>query len=179
MSALPPKADIQRYVRFVPKADIRIAADFLFNHLVGAAASQRKKGEPSCSLRDRPKGLASCRICAPSRREPASRERARRETEERRRTPESRIKGVVVTRSTRDHQARHQSRRRRRWLSQRAGGHRRGCTTLRRHNGGRYAVSRARTQGRVDCCAEVAQGAVRNMIAWPRTDGSQMHRQRN
>jgi hypothetical protein len=31
------------------------------NGCFGAAASQRKKGEPSCSLRDRTKGLASCR----------------------------------------------------------------------------------------------------------------------
>jgi hypothetical protein len=39
MSALPPKADIERHdwhVRFVQKADIRIAAD-LFDHLVGAS----------------------------------------------------------------------------------------------------------------------------------------------
>jgi hypothetical protein len=38
MSALPPKADKSRqarYVCFVPKADICIAADFLFDHLVG------------------------------------------------------------------------------------------------------------------------------------------------
>jgi hypothetical protein len=38
MSALPPKADKQqkaRLVRFVPKADICIAAD-LFDYLVGA-----------------------------------------------------------------------------------------------------------------------------------------------
>ena len=37
MSALPPKADIERHdwhVRFVPKANIRIAAN-LFDHLVG------------------------------------------------------------------------------------------------------------------------------------------------
>jgi len=37
MSALPPKADIERHdwhVRLVPKADFRIAAD-LFDHLVG------------------------------------------------------------------------------------------------------------------------------------------------
>jgi hypothetical protein len=37
MSALLPKADIEQHdwhVRFVPKADIRIAAD-LFDHLVG------------------------------------------------------------------------------------------------------------------------------------------------
>ena len=37
MSALPPKADKEqtpRYVRLVPKSDIRIAAD-LFDHLVG------------------------------------------------------------------------------------------------------------------------------------------------
>jgi hypothetical protein len=40
MSALPPKADIRHrdgHVRFVPKADIRIAAkkNPLFDHLVG------------------------------------------------------------------------------------------------------------------------------------------------
>jgi hypothetical protein len=39
MSALPRIADINRRdgnVRFVPKADICIAADFSFDHLVGA-----------------------------------------------------------------------------------------------------------------------------------------------
>jgi hypothetical protein len=38
MSALPPKADmanLARYVSFVPKAAICIAADFFFDHLVG------------------------------------------------------------------------------------------------------------------------------------------------
>src|SRR5215831_15144126 len=97
MSALPPKADIVNlppYVRFVPKSGHSHCSEiFLFDNLGGAAASQRKKGEPSCSLRDRRRALRRVGICAPSRREPASRESARRETEERRRTPESSDKG--------------------------------------------------------------------------------------
>jgi len=39
MSALPLKADKAQtcwHVRLGPKGDIRIAADFLFNHLIGA-----------------------------------------------------------------------------------------------------------------------------------------------
>jgi hypothetical protein len=47
MSALSPKADIDRrdrQVRFVPKADIRIAAD-LFDHLVGTLLKQRRHVE--------------------------------------------------------------------------------------------------------------------------------------
>jgi len=45
MSALPPKADIDRrdgHVRLVPKGDIRTAAEFfLFDHLVGTRTSGR------------------------------------------------------------------------------------------------------------------------------------------
>jgi hypothetical protein len=51
MSALPPKADIERHdwhVRFVPKADIRTAADFLFDHLVGAGEQHGWYVEAEC-----------------------------------------------------------------------------------------------------------------------------------
>src|SRR5262249_52565 len=38
-------ARLPRYVRLVPKADICIAADFLFDHLVGSAKQREWKGE--------------------------------------------------------------------------------------------------------------------------------------
>src|SRR5262245_39763652 len=55
MSALPPKADIDRrnsHVRFVPKADIRIAAN-LFDHLVGdlLELDRHVETEHECRLR--------------------------------------------------------------------------------------------------------------------------------
>ena len=52
MSALPPKADKEqpsRYVRFVPKADIRTAAnDGLLDHLVGEGEQLIWNGEAEC-----------------------------------------------------------------------------------------------------------------------------------
>ena len=49
MSGLPPKADIDRRdgnVRFVPKGDIRTAAEFfLFDHLVGELLKLRRHME--------------------------------------------------------------------------------------------------------------------------------------
>ena len=48
MSALPPKADIDRRdgnVCYVPKADICIAPDFLFDHLVGAQKERLRDRE--------------------------------------------------------------------------------------------------------------------------------------
>jgi hypothetical protein len=54
LSALPPKADIERqdwHVCFVPKADIRIATD-LFDHLVGAGEQRGRhfEAEHPCGL---------------------------------------------------------------------------------------------------------------------------------
>ena len=73
---------------------------------------------------------------------------------------------TLIVRSARHHQARHQSRCRRRRISQRdAGRHRRGRAALCRADRGRNPVPRARPQGRIGRRVEMAQGSVRNLIA--------------
>jgi enoyl-CoA hydratase/carnithine racemase len=73
---------------------------------------------------------------------------------------------MALPRGACHHQARDQSRCRRRRLSQRdAGRHRRGRAALCRTDRGRNTVPRARPQGRIGRRVEMAQGSVRNVIA--------------
>jgi len=51
MSALPPKADINKrnhHVRFVPLSDSCIAKNFLLNHLVSLSEQRGRYGESEC-----------------------------------------------------------------------------------------------------------------------------------